>query len=252
MEHDITLKWRPGHNFSSQTPCRGYKNKIIVIEDCDDFLPEDESLPKVYKGPQGPVLDGVHLETLGVEDVDGSSAQRLTVLAAVALTAADPSEADTQQPKPVIAPELSVVVTLDCGGGGSILASEGLLTVREAVGQDWKALECNRAHGPDNIAKLLRVTTGSQECLTMLRKVTPHVVVGDACRRFGGIQEMEGISGAISLAQAAIASDAEFSYSNDWQPSANDGMKRRDSPRYETRVIHRVQSGGTSEPSRDS
>ena len=59
----------------------------------------------------------------------------LAVLAAVAFTPADPSEADTQQAKLVIAPELPVVM-LDCWGGGSILASEGLLTVRGAVDQD--------------------------------------------------------------------------------------------------------------------
>ena len=101
-----------------------------------------------------------------------------------------------------------MVVMLDCGGGGSILASEGLLTVRGAVDQDWRALECIRANGLDNGARLLRVTTGSQECLSMLREVRPDVVVGDACRRFEGIREKEGVSGANSLAQAAIASDA--------------------------------------------
>ena len=52
-------------------------------------------MPNVYRGPQGPVLDGVHLETLGVKDVDGTSTQSLAVLAAVAFTPADPSEADT-------------------------------------------------------------------------------------------------------------------------------------------------------------
>ena len=133
-----------------------------------DSFPGDESLPNVYKGPQGPVLDGVHLETLGVEDVDGTSTQSLAVPAAVAFTPADPSEADIQQAKLVIAPERPVVVMIDCGGGGSILASEGLLTVRGAVDQGWRALECIRANGRDNGGKLLRVTTGSQECLTML------------------------------------------------------------------------------------
>ena len=108
-------------------------NKSIVIEYFDDSFPGDESLPNGYKGPQGQVLDGVHLETLGVEDVDGSSTQSLTVLAAVARTPADPSEADIQQAKLVIAPEIPVVTMLDCGRGGSILASEGLLTVRGAV-----------------------------------------------------------------------------------------------------------------------
>ena len=74
------------------------------------------------------------------------------------------------------------------GGGGSILASEGLLKVRGAVDQDWRALECIRANGLDNGARLLRVTTGSQECLSMLREVRPDVVVGDACRRFEGVE----------------------------------------------------------------
>ena len=101
-----------------------------------------------------------------------------------------------------------MVVMLDCGGGGSILASEGLLTVRGAVAQDWRALECIRANGLDKGAKLLRVTTGSPECLTMLIEVKPDVVVGDACRMFEGIREKEGRTGASSLAQAAIASDA--------------------------------------------
>ena len=88
-------------------------NKSNVIEDFNDSFPGDESLPNVYKEPQGPVLDGVHLETLGVEDVDGTRTQGLSVLAAVAFTPADPSEA-----KLVIASELPVVVMLGCGGGG--------------------------------------------------------------------------------------------------------------------------------------
>ena len=87
-----------------------------MTEDFDDSFPGDESLPNVYKGPQGPVLDGVHLETLGVEDRDGTSTQSLAILAAVAFTPIDPSEAGTQRAKLVIAPELPVVVMLDCGG----------------------------------------------------------------------------------------------------------------------------------------
>ena len=130
MEHDIILTWRPGAQHKLPDAMSRLPNKSNVIEDFDDSFPGDDSLPNVYRGPQGPVLDGVHLETLGVEDVDGSSTQSLTILAAVALTPVDLSEADTQQAKLVIAPELPVVVMLDCGGGGSILASEGLLTVR--------------------------------------------------------------------------------------------------------------------------
>ena len=208
MEHDTTLAWRPGTQYQLPDAMSRSPARSIVIEDFDDSFPGDESLPNVYKGPQGPVLDGVHLETLGVEDVDGCSTQSLTVLAAVALTPEDPSEADTQKAKLIIAPELPVVVMLDCGGGGSILASEGLLRVRGAVDQDWRALECITANGLDKGANLLGVTTGSPECLTMLREVKPDGVVGDARRRFEGIREKEGLSGASCLAQAAIASDA--------------------------------------------
>ena len=50
--------------------------------------------------------------------MDGSNTQSLTVLAAVALTPEDPSEAETQQAKLIIEPELLVVVMLNCGGGG--------------------------------------------------------------------------------------------------------------------------------------
>ena len=157
----MTLKWRPGTQHQIPDAMSLLPNKSNVIEDFDDSFPGDKSLPNVYKGPQGPVLDGVHLETLGGGDVDETSTQSLAVLAAVAFTPADPSEADTQQAELVIAPELPVVVMLDCGGGGSILASEGLLTVRGAVDQDWTALECIRANGLDNNARLLRVTTGS-------------------------------------------------------------------------------------------
>ena len=48
------------------------------------------------------MLDGVHLETLGVEDVDGTNTLSLAVLATVAFTPAEPSETDTQQAKLVI------------------------------------------------------------------------------------------------------------------------------------------------------
>ena len=147
------------------------------------------------------------LETLGVEDVDETSTQSFTVLAAVAFTPADPSEADTQHAKLVIAPELPVVVMLDCGREGSILASEGFLTVRGAVDQDRRALECIRANGLSNGARLLGVATGSQECLSIFREVRPDVVVGDACRRLEGLREKEGVSGAKSLARAAIATE---------------------------------------------
>ena len=115
------MKWRPGTQHQLPDAISRLPNKSNVIEDFDDSFPGDESLPIVYKGPQGPVIDGVDLETLGVEDVDGSRTQSLAVLAAVALTPVHPSEEDTQQAKLVIAPGLPVVVMLHCGGGAATL-----------------------------------------------------------------------------------------------------------------------------------
>ena len=198
------------------------------------------------------MLDGVHLETLAVEDVDGSSGQSLTVLAAVALTLVDPSEADTQQAKLVIAPELPVVVMLDCGGGGSILASEGLLTVRGAVELDWRALECLRANGLDNGAKLLRVTTGSQECLTMLREVRPDVVVDDACRRFERYGRRREYPERVAQPKMSSPQTREFIYSNFWAAFCERRNGTTIFTPLGTRVIHRGQNGNTGEPSRDS
>ena len=53
--------------------------------------------------------------------MDETSTQSLVVLAAVAFTPADPSETDTEQAELVIAPELPVVVMLDCGGEAASL-----------------------------------------------------------------------------------------------------------------------------------
>ena len=94
------------------------------------------------------------------------------------------------------------------GGGGSILASEGLLAVRGAVDQDWRAIECIRVNGLNNGARLLRVTTGSQECPSILREVRPDVVVGDACRRFEKVRWKEAVYGENRLAQDTIDLDA--------------------------------------------
>ena len=112
----MTLKWRPGTQYQLPDVMSRLPNKSNAIEDFDDSFAGDESFTNVSKGSQGPVLDGVHLESLGVGNVDGTSTQRLAVLTDVGFTPADPWEADTQQAKLVIALELPVVVMLDCGG----------------------------------------------------------------------------------------------------------------------------------------
>ena len=104
----------------------------------------------------------------------------------------------------------------------------------------------------DNDATQIRVTRGSQEYVSMLREVTIDVMVGDACRRFEGVREKEGVSGASSLTQAAIASDARGLYSNGSAIicARRDGITRF-SPLWNEK-LHRGQSRDTGEPSRES
>ena len=71
MEHDIILKWRPGTQHQIPDVMSRLQNKSNMIEDFEDSFPGDESLPIVYKWPHRPVINGIHLGTLGVEDVDG-------------------------------------------------------------------------------------------------------------------------------------------------------------------------------------
>ena len=73
MERDITVRSRPGTQFQLPAAMSCLPNKSNVTEDFDDSCLGDESLLNVYNGPQGPVLNGVHIETFGVEDVDGTS-----------------------------------------------------------------------------------------------------------------------------------------------------------------------------------
>lgn len=48
----------------------------------------------------------------------------------------------------VVFPEeaLPISMVLSCGGGGSIMAAEGILEVRAGMDEDWRAVECTRAN----------------------------------------------------------------------------------------------------------
>lgn len=47
-------------------------------------------------------------------------------------------------------------VVLCCGGGGNILAAEGILDVKVAIEADWRGLECARFNLGDGCPRLIR------------------------------------------------------------------------------------------------
>ena len=55
-----------------------------------------------------------------------------------------------------------------CGGGGDILAAEGLVMVIRAPDIVWGKLECVRANGLHNEVRLLTTTPPLQKCRDLL------------------------------------------------------------------------------------
>ena len=70
MEYDMNVQWRPGVNH--QLPDALFRLPIgdAPGSDVDDSSSDDSSTWTTYRGPQGPVLDGVLLSELGAEEVD--------------------------------------------------------------------------------------------------------------------------------------------------------------------------------------
>lgn len=83
-------------------------------------------MPNVYNRPQGPVLDGIHLDALGMGDVDETSTENMAVRAAATFTPADLSELEIQQAKLVVTQEFPVVVMLACWQGVEHICLKGM------------------------------------------------------------------------------------------------------------------------------
>ena len=101
-----------------------------------------------YRGPRGPVLDGVPLGQLGIEYFNNNDALPLTVLAAVIFTPDLPT-ADTNpaRHRPGAhsldsAPMLPKAVVIGCGGGSNIRALDDIIESRASpatTGDHWNA-----------------------------------------------------------------------------------------------------------------
>ena len=85
IEYDMGLRWRPGtrHQLSNalfRLPCSESPG-----DDIDMAFPDDSSSRQTYRGPEGPVLDGVPLTELGVDQVNEPTANSVVAVAGVAI-----------------------------------------------------------------------------------------------------------------------------------------------------------------------
>ena len=151
MQYDMELQWRPGtkHQFAD-TFSRSHDNETQGAP-VDDSFPGDNTTKRTYRGPQGPVLDGVLLGQLDIEGINNNNALPLMVLAAVTFTP-DVPPVDTN---PVghrfrahsrnSAPVLPKAVVIGCGRGSCIRTLDDIFEFTGVTDHDWRALECARA-----------------------------------------------------------------------------------------------------------
>ena len=126
MQYDVEPQWRPGtkHQFADAlSRSHGHKTRGATV---DDSFPRDNTTKRTYRGPLGPVLDGVHLGQLGIEGINNNDALPLTVLAAVTFTPdLPPADTNPAGHRPLVhsldsAPILPKAVVIGCGGGSNI------------------------------------------------------------------------------------------------------------------------------------
>ena len=77
----MDLQWRPGTRHQlpdalSRLPCSESPG-----EDINEAFPDDTSSRLTYRGPEGPVLDGILLTELGADHVDGPTAESVVAVA---------------------------------------------------------------------------------------------------------------------------------------------------------------------------
>lgn len=185
MEFDMCLEWKEGRSHHLPDALSRLPRFDMPGEDIDTSFPGDSSTKLSFRGPKGPVLDGVLLSDLGVKDVDyqdGSAGDTSrinnVVLAALAETPMFDEEVRMEPVSSLLTLEpLPVTVVLFCGGGGNVRAAEGILDVQIAIEADWRALECARVNEGEASVRLMRTKPGEAECDNLIRKVGPQVII---------------------------------------------------------------------------
>lgn len=131
----MDLQWRPGTRHQlpdalSRLPCSESPG-----EDINEAFPDDTSSRQTYRGPEGPVLDGVPLKELGANQVDEPKAESVVAVAGTAITPEDVADNVEGAAQILLCPRSSKSKTEDNGFGmGDGESFEGLASLEEIGG----------------------------------------------------------------------------------------------------------------------
>ena len=133
IEWDVDLQqWRPGTRHQlpdalSRLPCSESPS-----EDIDQAFPDESSSRQTYRGPEGPVLDGMPLTEFGVDQVDEPQAKNVVAVAGVAITLEEAAGNVEGAAQALRSPRLSKPTTEGFGfSGGDGEHFEGLASLGE-------------------------------------------------------------------------------------------------------------------------
>ena len=218
MQYDMDLQWRPGskHQFADAlSRSRSHDTRGNTV---DDSFPGDNTTKGTYRGPLGPVLDGIPLGRLGIEGVNNNEALPLTVLAAVTFTPnllpTDTNSVGQRSRAHSLdsAPTLPKAVVIGCGGGSSIRALNDIFDFTGITDHDWRALECARLNGKTTNSQFKRMCLEDPEYVPWIKSRKPEAIIGNTSRRANELEEgRQGTTGtAANIVHAFISSRAHF------------------------------------------
>ena len=218
MQYDMELQWRPGtkHQFADAlSRSHGHKASGTTV---NDSFPGDDTTRGTYRGPLGPVLDGVHLGQLGIEGINNNDALPLALLAAVTFTPnlppanTNPAGHTPRAHSLDSAPILPKAVVIGCGGWNSIRALSDILEFAGITDHDWRALECTRTNGTATNAQFKRMCPGDPDYGSWVKSHKPEVIIGDTSRRANELEEgQQGTTGAATnIVHTFISSQAHL------------------------------------------
>lgn len=187
MEYDMDLQWKEGRSHHLPDALSRLPRFDVPGKDIDTSFPGDSSTKLSFRGPKGPVLDGIPLSTMGVQDVDyrdgsanDTSTTNVVVVAALAATELFDEQINDNLDESLISTEYKPsAIVLCCGGGGNILAAEDVLEVKAATERDWRALECARVNLAETQPRLVRTSAGDPKCTQILMDLSPQVILAN-------------------------------------------------------------------------
>ena len=157
---------------------------------------EEEYLASLTRGrqesgdavePDPVIVDGICLADLGATEIDSGHKMNLSTIYAVQLTPDQPEKEDTlwatnyEQVRTFLSPKIPTAVVIGRGGGGALIATEGLVRVACVIDSDWRTLECIGANEGSRGVELIRQSPNIPDGQRILADVKPEIILGNAC-----------------------------------------------------------------------